>query len=62
MGSDGNSAVKIEGGRGSAVLSLHCKDREFPSNFDVVPKKICKGIGGTPGKIQKKGGDSDGKI
>ncbi len=37
MGLDGNLAVKIEGGRGSAILSLHCKDREFPSNFDVVP-------------------------
>ena len=21
-------------------LSLHCKDREFPSNFDVVPKVL----------------------
>ncbi len=37
MGSDGNSAVKIEG---SAVLSSHCKDREFPSNFDVVPNGV----------------------
>ncbi len=37
MGSDGNSAVKIEMGRGSEALSLHCKDSEFPSNFDVVP-------------------------
>ncbi len=35
--SDGNPAVKIEGGRGSAELSLHCIDSEFPSNFDVVP-------------------------
>ncbi len=39
MRSDGNSAVKIEGGRGSEALSLHCKDSEFPSNFDVVPYK-----------------------
>ena len=37
MRSDGNPTVKIEGGRGSAELSLHCKDSEFPSNFDVVP-------------------------
>ncbi len=21
------------------MLSLHCKDREFPSNFDVVPNR-----------------------
>ena len=31
MGSDGNSAVKIEGEGVS---------REFPSNFDVAPKAI----------------------
>ncbi len=30
MRSDGNPAVKIEG-------EGYCKDREFPSNFDVVP-------------------------
>ncbi len=24
--------------RGSLPLSLHCKDREFPRNVDVVPK------------------------
>ncbi len=42
--SDGNPAVRIEGGGGqqsylySVKLSLHCKDSEFPSNFDVVPK------------------------
>ena len=36
IGSDGNWAVKIEG-EGSAVLSLHCKDREYPSNFYVIP-------------------------
>ncbi len=34
----GHSAVKIDGGRGSRRLSLQCKDREFPRNFDVVPK------------------------
>ena len=33
----GNSAVKIDGGRGSRTLSLQCKDREFPRNFDVIP-------------------------
>ncbi len=38
--SDGNPAVKIEGRRGSAELSLHCKDREFPSNFDAVPNTV----------------------
>ena len=38
--SDGNPAVKIKGGRGSTELSLHCKDSEFPSNFDVIPKII----------------------
>ncbi len=38
--SDGNQAVRIEGGRGSTELSLHCKDSEFPSNFDVIPKII----------------------
>ena len=31
--SDGNPAVKIEGGRGSAELSYS----KFLSNFDVVP-------------------------
>ncbi len=31
-----NPAVKIEG-EGSAALSIHCKDRAFLSNFDVVP-------------------------
>ena len=33
MRSDGNPAVKIEGRGGQQR-----KDREFPSNFDVVPK------------------------
>ncbi len=32
-----NSAVKIEGGRGSTALSLHCKDREFTASFDALP-------------------------
>ena len=35
---NGNSAVKIDGGRGQRPLSLHCNEKEFPSNFDVVPK------------------------
>ncbi len=38
MRSDGNPAVKIERGGGQQRY-LYCKDREFPSNFDVVPKK-----------------------
>ncbi len=37
MGLDGNSALKIEGG-GGQLFYLYTKDREFPSNFDVVPK------------------------
>ncbi len=32
-----NAAVKIDGGRGSQHLSLQCKDRKIPQNFDVIP-------------------------
>ncbi len=38
------SAVKIDGGRGSKHLSLQCKDREFPQNFDFFfpPEFWCR--------------------
>ncbi len=30
-----------EKGRGaSGAISLHCKDREYPSYFDVIPKQV----------------------
>ena len=35
--SDGNQAVKIEGGGGQQSYLYTCKDSKFPSNFDVVP-------------------------
>ena len=29
-----------EGGRGKLALSLHCKERESQSTFDVVPEAV----------------------
>ncbi len=41
----GNSLVKIEAFTPSLPLTLHCKDREFPRNFYVVPKWAYSGGG-----------------
>ena len=37
----GNSAVKIDRGKGSRLLSLQCKEREFPRNSDFIPYSLC---------------------
>ena len=45
-----NSAVKIEGVRGSRALSLHCQDREFTASFDALPYvrlRCCISCGGS---------------